>query len=1564
MSRNQYRGEKSEANSSKFGRPRSFGDHRRGPPSGANGAYQNSYYSNNRSFNKSSNGHGVQQYRVSTSHANSTWNVVTPACPEQKNDDRGHPPSNASSDARDSGNDITPDSSATTESTEVVQKALSAQPCTQSLDSVTPTTPPKRHYPLMQNLICNDIASGDGPKPFSFRFGSFSPTIVNAVQVPSQTSSVPPILDEPKLDQVPSQTNSAPSILDKPELDQAHHNSSQVGSTLPEKKDLYTLKKSCDMSHLPSETKMDSNCQIPVAPAITVPQKSSIQPVTCLPMQVPYLHNQIPVPFFGPDPLVQWKYAPSMAHQLAPPFVSGINYYPLLQPNSYNSSTYFQTQTSHSLTNTQVTTSSLELGYNYLVAQGPPTAQFVAPLDHMPVPMAGTSSLKISQSSNSGHFHSNLDVAGSASLVGVEMVLNSVVGTLGETIGSYKDKPKQLIGNEPQHSQPKYHQAESYISSLPSLGLEHTSSLGVASSDSLESIKQNPLSSSTPIGTVERQPLAVINVIPDASELVSKNYCENGKGFSCETSSIFGLELKTSLSDDLNTAHLSKLGDFGPKEAQLKNERGHTGKPGILQQPGSNIEVPAEKLENDGPDFDVAGSGMSSQESVPVSAEVGLELDQEGTQNKGGETASAFISGSNDELNLELKKIKSATGRKKKLKDILKAADAAGSASDLYMAYKGPEEKQESCSSPVSPSSICVMEAPLDNVNADGLNKAEPDDWEDVVDDSRAKLKTWNNGKLGHDNGENGNEVMGKKYSRDFLLTFTGKYSDLPINFQIEFEMAKSLMGAQVSASRVAGGLFSDNGKIIDSLRVKPVDKAIMGPQIHLHTGKWNKLPAHTASGHGPRFLDVGQGRNHVFLKNSREQFVGGILSAPLHRVQSQGGVPRSSHDIDKRQSVSLQKGLISSYQTPLQVMHKAEKKYEVGQVSDKEMAKQRQLKGILNKLTPQNFDKLFQQVKEVNIDNVVTLTGVILQIFDKALTEPTFCEMYANFCYHLANELPEFSEDNEKINFKRLLLNKCQEEFERGEREEAEANRVERDGETKQSDAEREDKKIKARRQTLGNIRLIGELYKKKMLTERIMHGCITQLLGQSQNLDEENVEALCKLMCTIGEIIDHAKAKEHMDGYFNVMTKLSTTMKLSSRVRFMLRDAIDLRKNRWRQRRTVEGPKKIDQVHRDAAQEREQASKMARGPGISSSARWGQSMDFGPRRPSMMHPSNSQLGGICGLAPPVCGYAVEDYRIGNIHRTMSVPLAQRFIHEDYITFGPKGGLARGMCIRDRPLMASIPFDDISSRRGDSRSNVVGSDGQVLILQRPHEQANSKVEPILSYGPRRFISQPAFEEANSHEQNTSVISHAIHVQESSAVAQNVTLEETLWSTKHRDVVIGAIREFYSAKDEKEVALCMKEFNCLSFYPSMVSIWVTDSFGRKDTDRDLLAKLLINLNKSRDPLLSQSQLIHGFESVLSTLEDEVYDAPKAAEFLGSILAKLIMENTLSLKVVGWIILAGGEEPGRLLQIGLASKVFGSILEVIKSEKGVSTLNAVLGSSGLQLVDFRPPDQIK
>lgn len=61
------------------------------------------------------------------------------------------------------------------------------------------------------------------------------------------------------------------------------------------------------------------------------------------------------------------------------------------------------------------------------------------------------------------------------------------------------------------------------------------------------------------------------------------------------------------------------------------------------------------------------------------------------------------------------------------------------------------------------------------------------------------------------------------------------------------------------------------------------------------------------------------------------------------------------------------------------------------------------------------------------------------MQVFDKALLEPGFSEIYATLCFDLNQSLPSFKDESGEegameITFRRVLLNKCQEEFEEGD--------------------------------------------------------------------------------------------------------------------------------------------------------------------------------------------------------------------------------------------------------------------------------------------------------------------------------------------------------------------------------------------------------------------------------------------------------------------------------------------------------------------------------------------------
>uniref|UniRef100_A0A8C7UVK6 Eukaryotic translation initiation factor 4 gamma 1 n=1 Tax=Oncorhynchus mykiss TaxID=8022 RepID=A0A8C7UVK6_ONCMY len=317
------------------------------------------------------------------------------------------------------------------------------------------------------------------------------------------------------------------------------------------------------------------------------------------------------------------------------------------------------------------------------------------------------------------------------------------------------------------------------------------------------------------------------------------------------------------------------------------------------------------------------------------------------------------------------------------------------------------------------------------------------------------------------------------------------------------------------------------------------------------------------------------------------------------------GGGPRRSQQGQRKEPRRIIN--ISSSLTEDVKLNKAEKAWKPavkkatsGQAApeeesdDSEQAKTQELfkrvRSILNKLTPQMFQQLMKQVTELTIDTEERLKGVIDLIFEKAISEPNFSVAYANMCRCLIGlKVPTTDKPGVTVNFRKLLLNRCQKEFEKDKDDDVifEKKQKELDAaatvreEKDRLKAELEEAKDKARRRSLGNIKFIGELFKLKMLTEAIMHDCIVKLL---KNHDEESLECLCRLLSTIGKDLDFEKAKPRMDQYFAQMDKIIKEKKTSSRIRFMLQDVLDLRRNTWVPRRGEQGPKTIDQIHKDA--------------------------------------------------------------------------------------------------------------------------------------------------------------------------------------------------------------------------------------------------------------------------------------------------------------------------------------------------------------------------------------------
>lgn len=243
-----------------------------------------------------------------------------------------------------------------------------------------------------------------------------------------------------------------------------------------------------------------------------------------------------------------------------------------------------------------------------------------------------------------------------------------------------------------------------------------------------------------------------------------------------------------------------------------------------------------------------------------------------------------------------------------------------------------------------------------------------------------------------------------------------------------------------------------------------------------------------------------------------------------------------------------------------------------------------RKVRALLNKLTPENFDSISDQIitwanKSEHEKDGHTLIRVIKLVFEKATDEAKFSEMYARLCRKMMEQIsPNISDESldKPITggqlFRKYLLNRCQEDFERGwnatrAAAAAAAAKAGEDQATKEANEKKASKPgeeelysdeyyvaQKAKRQGLGLVCLIGELFKLQMLTEKIMHGCIKKFLKDVDNPEEADIESLCTLLKIIGKSLDKEKAIFHMNVYFDRIGEISNKENIPFRMKSML--------------------------------------------------------------------------------------------------------------------------------------------------------------------------------------------------------------------------------------------------------------------------------------------------------------------------------------------------------------------------------------------------------------------------
>ncbi|KAG2130427.1 armadillo-type protein [Suillus bovinus] len=554
-----------------------------------------------------------------------------------------------------------------------------------------------------------------------------------------------------------------------------------------------------------------------------------------------------------------------------------------------------------------------------------------------------------------------------------------------------------------------------------------------------------------------------------------------------------------------------------------------------------------------------------------------------------------------------------------------------------------------------------------------------------------------------------------------------------------------------------------------------------------------------------------------------------------------------------------------------------------------------RKVKALLDRLTMEKFETISNQIiywvnRSVNEKDGRTLIQVIRLVFERAISEDVdgWSEMYARLCRKMMEQISPEVQDAD-INdmegkpiaggqlFRKYLLNRCQEDFERGwfaneaaAAAKASDNHATRAANDKKGTEEAElylDEYYaaqKAKRQGLGLIKFIGELFKFQMITERIMHECVKKLLCNVENPEEEEIESLCQLLKTVGQLLDTPKARAHMDVYFTRMKEsqhqLSCAVHASG-------DVIELRDRKWVSRNAVTAPTTIAA----AAKEKSAAEKESFNRQISMS-RGGSRR--GDNRNQEHGPDGWAVSGGSSV-PRAPSKAGDLSQFGKISKGPAIGMVM----------GPGGVFAAGKKNSKRETLSQT----------NSSSNMF-----YMLSQNPELAAEASTKPsrLSSRKPSVDLGHTSVPQPTVQRRKLQLLPRSVHTEENTMTPSKEEPENAPTSTAMSEAdakkkVDEDVKEFFAVRNLEEAEVYFTNLPDEHRF-RLVNKLVASALESKEADARLVGEFFAQATSSGQCTLEViergSCLSRSFGTILAI------DAPKVFDYMAIMLKGAGIEN--------------------------------------------------------------------